>query len=303
MFRLPALLSALCLLLAGCVSARPAEPEIRSASISIPDERRGSIPVSLLWPERGAAPLLLFSHGAFSSPDKYRALLQPLAEAGFLVAAPLHADSEAWEGARPQRQEDGLAWRIADLRRLAASEDMIEDATGIRPGGPLAAAGHSFGALAAQVLGGARPGAAAGAVPADPPVDVAAVLAISPPGPIPEYIDAAGWSEVSAPQLVVTGTADVVPPLVTDWRQHLASYEAASAPAYLFVAEGGDHYFGNIIGRTEYAGPPQSEPFAKAVEHSVDFLQAYVLRDDAALARLQSSAAVTSRNQISGETE
>ena len=53
-----------------------------------------------LWqPERaGSYPLMVFSHGAFSAPQRYDALLSELAGMGFVVAAPLHIDSELLDG-------------------------------------------------------------------------------------------------------------------------------------------------------------------------------------------------------------
>ena len=296
MVRLLAFILALLVLPACAPKAPPSEDAtLRTAVLDLRDARRATIPVSLFWTEGSDdAELILFSHGAFSAPEKYRALIVPLAKAGYLVAAPLHADSETWRGARPARQEDGLAWRIGDLTAILSARQEMESATGRTLADRYAAAGHSFGALAAQILGGASPGPLAGELPSSP-LPPAAILAISPPGPIDDYIDAAGWRHVSVPQLVTTGTADVVPPLVTDWRQHLASYEAATAPAYLYVAEGGDHYFGNLIGRTEYPGPPQRETFQTMTGHALAFLNAYVRGDEGSRDRLASAPDVQKR--------
>jgi hypothetical protein len=60
----------------------------------------------------------------------------------------------------------------------------------------------------------------------------------------------------------------------------------------LFVGEGVDHYFGNIIGRPERPEPTQdvTSAFAAAVDLSIDFLRAELNDDSQARARLDAGA-------------
>ena len=242
------------------------------------------------WTQRGAPRrgLLLFSHGANSNAVKYQELTVPWARAGWVVAAPVHADSPDHPGGGKVPPEDSLRLRLQDMRLILASLPALEQATGnhIDPK-RIAATGHSYGALVAQVLGGAvvtRPGDG-GPVP-DP--RIRAVVAFSPPGPIPGYVDASGWAKMAVPQFVVTGDADVLPMIAPAWTAHRVSFDAAHVtPSVLFVGAGVDHYFGNIIGRPERVAPSQTVAFAAAVAASQDFLSATVDGDSLALKRLQ----------------
>lgn len=247
---------------------------------------RGALPVLALIPidSAGPLPIVLFSTGAFSSPEKYGALLEPWAESGYAVLAPLHVDAERWTGARPKDQRDGLKWRMNDMRTLVAGLSQVEAQIGIDlDESRVAATGHSFGALVAQILGGAKMGPFAGDIGARPDLPIAAVIAVSPPGPIPDYIDAAGWAQMRAPQLLSTGTIDIVPMMAPQWQAHLAGHAAHSGDSWALVLEGVDHYFGNIIGRTEYPGPPQSDQFAQLLPYTKQFLNAFVRDRPAAL--------------------
>lgn len=275
------------LLISGCTTP---QRSVNSGNVTIAttmwqDQARGDFPVEILRPTRGKTKgLILFSHGAFSAPEKYRALTRPWAAAGYVVVAPLHADSESWSGAKPERAQQSL-WRMADMQlspqRIAALSETTGEAELNRL--PLIAAGHSLGALIAQMH--AMPGN--GGVEHSRPK---AVIAFSPPPPIPGVISAEGWAKVTAPQMIITGTADILPPFVSDWRLHLASFEAATAPAFAFVAADADHYFGSIIGRTEYKTPPQQAGFDRAVEVSLLFLKAYARNEHDVLDALTSAA-------------
>ncbi|MGD1954599.1 MAG: alpha/beta hydrolase family protein [Sphingomonadales bacterium] len=264
--------------------------DIRVSTVDLVSDRRDTIPVMIWHPGQDGAtsealPVVLFSTGAFSSPEKYDALLKRWAQAGYAVLAPLHVDSERWTGPKPEKQTEGLAWRrldmIATIDAIEQIEMEIDQALSISE---VAAAGHSFGAMLAQVLGGAQPGPLAGPIPRVVPVSVAAIIAISPPGPIPGYIEQAGWARMDAPQLLTTGSADIVPQMVPEWQLHLAGHYSHSGKSWALVQQGVDHYFGNVIGRTEYPGPPQTEAFDEMVDITTAFLEAHVRRDAAAMA-------------------
>ena len=222
--------------------------------LKLPDGR--VVPLRIWRPSTRPKSLIAFSHGANSRPDKYDRLFAPLAAAGHLVVAPLHADSPDHPGGGKIAREDGIPMRMADMRGVSAQ---------FGAGLPGIAAGHSYGALIAQMLGGA-----AGTTP-----DAAtkAVLAWSPPGPFPPVITADTWRTVARPMLVVTGTADSLPVMAPTWEVHRLSYDVAPGPSALFVGEGVDHYFGNIICRPERTEAPQTAQFEDAVAVSLAFLK------------------------------
>jgi dienelactone hydrolase len=233
---------------------------------SAPDRK---IPVTIMVPTgvpvRG---VILFSHGAMSNPGKYAALTERWAAAGYAVIAPLHADSEAWTGVKPT-QLQSTAWRLNDMKAGFASLDAFGSAAGMSLAGkPIIVAGHSFGALIAELQDDPR---------------VKAVIAYSPPGPIPGF----AVPMVKKPMLTVTGTADILPMIAPKWDAHLAAHKIATGRAFAYVGKGANHYFGNIIGRTEYPGPPQDEPFSEALDLSQLFLRAYGEGDKAAARKLK----------------
>lgn len=202
----------------------PAAVQFRNTELAAPDGRR--VPVRLVWRKgRARLTLAVFSHGANSEPARYDRLSAVLAQRGFLVIAPVHPDSP-WHPQRVADPSAGFALRIADMKLALASDAVLAGLTGacIRRGGAVAV-GHSYGALIAQVLAGAR------MAKLDPHSDFAdprvrAVVAFSPPGEVRDFVERTGWSQVTQPMLVVTGTADVLPMMAPRWEDHLASYEA-----------------------------------------------------------------------------
>ncbi len=224
-------------------------PVPRRFDLHAPDGR--AIAISEWLPRQRPRGIILFSHGALSSPRLYEAIIAPWVAAGFRVLAPLHVDSAE----HPDTAKfPGLAsWkaRIEDMHALSAH-------IGQRP---WIAAGHSYGGLIALTMGGAVGIPPAGMTGPLGDANVRAVLAFSPPAPIPVLMTRDGYAALKVPALIQTGTADVPPGSSgpDGWQGHLASYDA-SAPGghrYGLVLEGVDHYFGGAICRYEVPGPKQ----------------------------------------------
>lgn len=195
-------------------------------------------------------PTIIFSHGANAAPRRYEALLSAWADAGYVVIAPLHVDSEEH---RAQADYDRAAGRAARLQDYALACAMVRGGhvplrLGVELSGTTIAAGHSYGALIAQVAAGARlEGGEHRAVSGCMPISV---IAISPPPPMPGVIDAQGWATIGVPHLSVTGTCDILPGFVDDWRGHLSAHHAlVPGLGTALVFEGMDHYFGGAFGR------------------------------------------------------
>jgi alpha-beta hydrolase superfamily lysophospholipase len=206
-----------------------------------------SISITEWKPKGRVRGLILFSHGALSSPTLYEAVIGRWVAEGWHVLAPLHVDSERHPHTRDY---PGLAsWkaRIEDMRVLSAH-------VGKRP---WVAAGHSYGGLVALTMGGAAavpPQGLTGPL-SDP--NVRAAVAFSPPAPVPVLCTAEGYAKLSVPALIQTGTADNPPsapgaaPLPGSWKGHLAAFDAAAPGGHRYglVLEGVDHYFGGLICR------------------------------------------------------
>ena len=260
------------LVLAGGVAMsliRTAAVAAQDGTLILVDGR--PMPVRRWQPAGKPRGFIPFSHGANSNGAKYDRLCSALAAAGFVVAAPTHADSPDHPGGGKIAREQGIPLRLADMRGLVAE--------GVAAGLPVIAAGHSYGALIAQMLGGA------GGVPE---AAVRAVIAWSPPGPFPPAITADLWKTMARPMLVETGTADMLPMMAPTWDVHRVSHDVAPGPGVLFVGDGVDHYFGNIICRPERTEPPQEAQFADALAVSLAFADAVLASKPLApLARAQ----------------
>lgn len=258
-----------------------------SFTMEIAAEDGRKIPVTIFHPrEPGDYPLLVFSHGAYSDPSRYAAMLAPLAGAGLIILAPTHIDSETIAGtARPPHE---LTWltRNADMAALLSARPDIDErlaTLGLRADrrAPVAM-GHSYGALIAQLQGGAiaiEPDG--GALDRRHP-GLAAVVAWSPPGPFAGLMAAEGWRSLAVPSLTLTGTADVLPGFIDDWRAHRASFDnAPQGQRVLWVGDGVDHYFGGTFGRLKEADTGQRVLFGRALETTLAFIESHVGRGQA----------------------
>jgi hypothetical protein len=212
---------------------------------------------------------IAFSHGSHSAPWKYARLIRGWQEAGYDVWAPLHVDST--DHPAPIDPAAGDTWqpRLADMRAAAR---LI--------GRPYIAAGHSYGALTALVLGGVEAQVPQGwQGPLRDPL-VRCVVALSPPPPFPGLIDLRGYAALAVPALIQTGDRDLIPgwpDTGLGWRMHLPAYDQAVAGGnrYLLVLDGVDHFFGGAIGELGQGGKPQLAELGRAAEIINDFLQAY----------------------------
>ncbi len=244
-------------------------PASRSREFKAADGR--VIPVTEWLPRGRLRGTILFSHGAGSSPQYYPDFVAEWLASGHRILAPLHVDSRE----HPHTKDyPGLAsWkaRIEDMRALIAHIGPV----------PYVAAGHSYGGLVALTLGGAEPVPPAVMVHPMIPRLARAVIAFSPPAPIPVLVTASGYGALKAPALIQTGTKDLVPGITTPdpegWRGHLVPFTAAAPGGnrYGLVLTGVDHYFGGAICDYAQPGPPQREALAAAARLSGQFLAAW----------------------------
>lgn len=204
--------------------------------------------------------VILFSHGGNGNPEAYAALAGFWRDAGFLVAAPLHTDSLKNTTSTDRSLQTAFGTRIADL---AATRAWAQKAA---PGLPIAAAGHSYGSLIAMTMGGALDAMVHARDPA-----IQAVIAFSSPGNLPGLIGPQSYQPMTAPLLLLTGDADVVPGFVANWRDHLTPFETSPAGSkYAWVGKGVDH---SLAGRD----PARDPALGEAAALSLDFLQAHLL--------------------------
>lgn len=226
-----------------------------------------------IWVPKKARGVILFSTGHGSWPARYDAVARDWQAAGFVVLAPHHVDSVRHVDRAKFSRQASFPERLADMRAASAY------AATRWSGKPVAAAGHSFGTLTALTMAGAL----ARIGPFRDPT-VKAVLGFSTPGKIPGLISPNAYESNAVPTMIVTGDRDVVPGLVTDWRDHLYPIETAPAgDKYALVLGGAEH---------ELIGGADPVLFTNASRAGLDFLKAYVLGDRGAKRKL--AAAVSS---------
>ncbi|MEM7688794.1 MAG: hypothetical protein AAF291_07205 [Pseudomonadota bacterium] len=255
----------------------------QSFAVSVQADAERAVEITVFAPAQpGIYPLLAFSHGAFASPDRYTAMLEPLAGAGFIVLAPMHIDSEDYPRAadEPKRPPHPITWstRNADFAlALEPPENVLEalEAKGLKlDEDRTLALGHSYGALIAQLPGGALAFEPDGSQINRANAKVDAVVGWSPPGAMPGFMANEGWSSLSAPSLTLTGTADILPGFIDDWTAHKAAHDFAPVGARaLWVGEDIDHYFGGVFGRVEPASERELELFERALATSLYFME------------------------------
>jgi len=264
------------------VGGPPGLADTRTGAVRLghPDGRQTAY--RILFPATsGVWPVVLFSHGANSSNLDYDLLWRPWAKRGYMVIGANHLDSGPVEG--QSKVGPGLLWktRLADtalpLSQRGPFDDIARGFGATVDWTAVCAAGHSFGAVVAQALAGATLTDPGDHTPSDGRIPaVSACMAFSPPGPLPGFIPADAWATVTAPSLLQTGDADVLPGFVNDWRLRLTGFSGRPG-RWTIVAKGVDHYFGGLICRRKAAPPADLTALEETARLSVDFLDAYVL--------------------------
>jgi hypothetical protein len=173
----------------------------------------------------GRLPLVVFAHGYDVSATTYSVMLDDLARAGIMVAAPeFPGESTTYPG--PAVESD-LVNEPCDMEFVAASLEHHPPAGLRRPmqHAPLIVAGHSDGATAAAWAGYAS------TCSAEP---IRAVIALSP-----DDVPMTGAFRFGSPPvlLAMTGTADEVNPIT----HTIALYRHVPATAWLVTVVGGSH--------------------------------------------------------------
>jgi dienelactone hydrolase len=213
-------------------------------------------------------PLVLFSHGIDDDYERYDEVLREWAAAGYVVAAPNFPLSRKGAPGGPtlsdlDNQPGDLQFVIDEVRRLADEPDhelagLVGDATAL--------AGKSFGAITTLQ-------AVYGPDPIDGPVDAVVSMA--------GYMDdTSAVDRAESPLLMIHGDRDERVP----YQSSVEVFGLANPPKYLLTLTGEGH-------TGAYNGG--EEPVEVLVPRaSLDFLDAYVKGDAAALDRVVDDSAV-----------
>jgi pimeloyl-ACP methyl ester carboxylesterase len=188
----------------------------------------------------GPAPLVLFSHGFQGCPTQVTFLTQALADSGFVVVAPKHADAACGNEEKVEPEEsfrDAASWSDATYRDRR--DDMVAVLDALRGDASwrgrinfdqVGLMGHSLGGY--TVLG------IAGGWPSWRLSGVGAILALSPVcQPLAQN---GSLGSLSAPVMFQGGTRDLgITPSV---KRPGGCYDKASAPAEFIEFEGAGHF-------------------------------------------------------------
>ena len=229
------------------------------ATLAVPVENR-EMSLRIVYPDQGGPyPIIVFSHGTFSSSDKYNLVVEFWAERGYVVILPNHLDANY--GIIPSKTEDMIRiihTRISDMSFILDNLDAIE---GQNPGlkgklnrNQIIAAGHSIGTQVVLVNTGQRMRNPTNNYVTESSEDrfMAAVM-LSDPGKMSMMPDDT-WKGGSAPTFLSTGPEDYG--LMGDGRREaeyqneiLTLPDESTGDKYLLLIERGDHYFGGLIHR------------------------------------------------------
>jgi predicted dienelactone hydrolase len=212
---------------------------------------------------QGPYPLIVFAHGFTANPQLYSALLTQWAEAGYVVAAPLFPLSGSASRCGPIAGD--TANQPGDMRFVLTSVLQLSSSKGILAGlidqQKIAAAGHSEGAITTL-------GYVANTCCRDPRVRAAVVLA----GTAQKYPNGKYDFAQAPPLLLVHGVDDSLVPYISG----VAVFNQAHGPKGLLSITHGDH-------------GSAADP-AKVGRATVDFFDAYLRGNSAALQRLPQDA-------------
>ncbi len=270
---------------ASSASTWPPEPiPIERVDTRLADPSDGrEMPLRVVFPTSGdRLPLILFSHGAFSSGRDYDPLLDAWAARGYVVVAPTHRDSISLGTPRGSGDPRHFPWRLDDMALLLRE---LDRALAVAPGlaartdrQHIAATGHSFGGLVAQTLGGATfydPASREAVSRAEP--RVRAVIVFSGAGTFPPILRSEDFAALKKPTLVTVGTDDLqqAPGLSGyAWRRQPWDL-AAPGDKYLLTLDGADHYLGGMVGRDDLPRAARGPEYVAAFQQvSAAFLDA-----------------------------
>ncbi len=212
--------------LEGCASWRSASAPVAAAvaiaQFDLEDASRPrTIPVRVAYPRGGgrALPVVIFSHGAYSSKDDYAPVTDAWAARGYVVVSVTHSDSVSLGALRGKPTPGAWSGRVADVRYLLAHLDVLGTRVPALRGRidaeRIALAGHSLGGMVAQAFGGMT-----GMNPethqryALRDRRIRAIVVLSGVGPMPPATQAADFATLDTPLFVSVGTRDLAMPQI-----------------------------------------------------------------------------------------
>jgi predicted dienelactone hydrolase len=298
-------------LLAGCAAAPPTPDATKlyapsraglathvddSVGLTASDGR--AIPLRVVYPEgKGPWPVIVFSHGMFSSNEMYMPILEHWASQGYVIVAPDHLDAKGkWQPRQNSDVEVLATSRASDLTLVMDSIPKLEEkipplAKALLPP-PYAAAGHSMGTYIAMLEAGLRTkNPNTEEVISHPDRRIGYVVMSSDPGKMalmPEDL----WLGLTVPTFMTTGTKDYGVSgkgrRATEYTMdRLSGGTQKTGFRYRVLIQDGDHYYGGLVHRAPSDVKPDPEALNIYTSLSTAFLDAYLKKDRGALEYLK----------------
>ncbi len=248
------------------------------------------VPLKIFYPQTGGPyPLVVLSHGTFSSIDRYDRIANYWAAQGYVVILPQHKDANY--GVQPTSYAfmQGVAMSRAEdmslvLDELATLEQQLPALAGKINHDHYVAAGHSIGTQVAMLVTGMQfKTGYSGELMVDAEDRFAALILVSDPGKM-RLMPADTWQASNVPTFMATGTDDFG---LMGKRGKSAEAQSEVLPSdarvdrYSLLLEGGDHYFGGLI-QKDVDAEPDAEGLAIFNATSSAFLDAYIKESAAA---------------------
>ena len=280
---------------AGPLYPGPGEPSpVRiddSVTLALPGQDR-QLPLRVVYPQHGGPyPVVVLSHGTFSSGKRYDPVARYWAARGYVVILPDHMDANY--GVVPKKTEDMfrvIRTRVTDMSAVVDALDEVEtgipELSGRLDRANLIAAGHSIGTQIAMLVTGLRVrNPLSGEIMGSDEDRYKLLVMLSDPGKMAMMPDGT-WTGSEVPTFLSTGTEDFG--LMGDGRR-VAEYQneilsggsSTHVDRYLLLLERGDHYFGGLIHK-DVDGAPDHEGLEIFNAMSLAFMDAYVLDREAA---------------------
>jgi len=283
----------------------------KASKILLHDAQRGKeLPVDALWPKGdGPFPLIVYSHGAFSSGDMVQnGPPKHWASYGYICLLPTHADS------MKQLRASGLSRREALRKVMASKENGWSDVWSDRPADvtfllnslnlleaaipelngkinreQIGVGGHSLGAYTAQLIGGATIDTPDGKNQSFADERVNAVLQLSGQGTDQQGLTKESWRSFTTPMMTMTGSRDRgAQRQGPEWKKEPFDFSPEGDKFHVDI-EGAHHGSFNGHMRT----PAQQKIFGYVQIATLAFWDAYLKEDPAAQAFLRSNGLAT----------
>ncbi|MGI9308986.1 MAG: alpha/beta hydrolase family protein [Gammaproteobacteria bacterium] len=242
-----------------------------------------AVQLKIFYPEQGGPyPLIVLSHGTFSSIERYDLIGNYWAARGYVVILPQHVDANY--GVQPTSfsvMQNVALSRVQDMSLVLDELDDIEqqlpDLAGKIQRDVYVAAGHSIGTQVAMLVTGLQFRTSYdGQLIMAMEDRYSTLVLVSDPGKM-RLMPSEAWVGSGVPTFMATGTDDYgVMGQRGEATEKQSKVLANDAPVdrYLLLLDKGDHYFGGLV-QKDVDTAPDHEGLAIFNATSTAFLDAY----------------------------